>query len=767
MERNVSFAILHLKDETPFHCETFYGEKGDPALFQCDFKEMPEAELKPMKSDFFDLDFKVSEGLFRVRIVPKKRSVIHPLPPPVFEAPILPVGKETLSRHWVVLGYRDEPPYLGDKNGYSDGLAFPLNLKRYAMPSVGAVDINGDPVFMKKNRDIEKFLAVKEAFKVKKFKKAYEIANESLELYPNSIFASDFLRYKIKSLVKENIKENADEIIKLGKYFIKRYASDEYLPEVLLLLARVYSATGFVSDANYFFNRLIHEHKGSKYATLGLIYLGDQLYINGKVKEATKKYLEAYYSAKDIDVASLAAYKLAIRYLDRGKTKKAVEFLKKIWEKNREFLLRDKEDAHTIAQQLAAHQQYALAIEINKALLGKLRKLDDMYEEALFEIGEWYDEKGDAKSAVAWYEKYLDAYAYGKYSEEARKNLDELFVVSNDVNATEALNRYETLMREYRDTPIADRALAAKVKLLVAEGKYEAALKLTEKVGEIADPKAKEIAEKALRDAATKAFESAIAKGECKTAVTMVESYGVATPPENDAFLYKCYMDYAKYDKAMDIVNRHVSKKSIDERKVWICRAVHTLVAMGRYQKAWLAVEELESLVKDPQNVCRTLDWDKVEIFHALKKYAKEMDLVRAMSKRYADDMRMAEIYRMGYDAARKRGDELQAMWLLKQLVALQNRKKSHPYSPWAEFELIRRLKEAKAYKEAVGIAEKMESLHLKGEDAARWRYELALLYRKIGENDRAKDSFEKCVGMKEGGAWQRLCREALSLENF
>ncbi len=378
IENNAPFAVLHIQDETPFTCRVFYGERGEPTLYRCDFDQMPESGLKPVKSEFFKIDFKTATGRFSLRVVPRKRSFIQPLPPPVHERPIMPAKRSERSRHWIVVGYEEMPPYLGRAEKDTEGLAFPLDLKSYAIPTIGAVDINGEPVFMKDNRDIETFMAIKEAFKAKKYKKAYDLASEALELYPHSIFASDFLRYRIKALVQENMKENADEIIKLGKIYIKRYASDEYLPEVLLLLARVYSATGFISDANYFFNRLIHEHKDTKYANLGLIYLGDQLYINGKVKEATKLYLDAYYNARDLDVASLAAYKLGVRYLDRGRTKEAVKYLSKIWEKNREFLLKEKEDAHSIARQLASRQAYDLAIEIDKALLNKLKKLDEM-----------------------------------------------------------------------------------------------------------------------------------------------------------------------------------------------------------------------------------------------------------------------------------------------------------------------------------------------------------------------------------------------------
>ena len=767
IENNAPFAVLHIQDKKPFTCRVFYGERGEPTLYQCDFDQMPESGLKPVKSEFFKIDFKTATGRFSLRVVPRKRSFIQLLPPPVHERPIMPAKRSERSRHWIVVGYEEMPPYLGRAEKHDEGLAFPLDLKSYAIPTIGAVDINGEPVFMKDNRDIETFMAIKEAFKAKKYKKAYDLASEALELYPHSIFASDFLRYRIKALVQENMKENADEIIKLGKIYIKRYASDEYLPEVLLLLARVYSATGFISDANYFFNRLIHEHKDTKYANLGLIYLGDQLYINGKVKEATKLYLDAYYNARDLDVASLAAYKLGVRYLDRGRTKEAVKYLSKIWEKNREFLLKDKEDAHSIARQLAARQAYELAIEIDKALLKKLKKLDEMYEEVLFEIAEWYDEKGDIKEAIAWYRRYLDEFAYGTYSDKAKKNLDELFIVSHDTNSSEALARYETLIKEYKDTPIADKALAAKMKLLVAEKKYDEALLLGEAVESIADPKAKEMAKEALKEAAWEAFRKAVEEKECKRAITMVEKYGVTPPEKYDVFLYECYVIYAEYQKALKIVERHLHDRPVDERAEWLCRAANVHVLRESYKKALDAAEELRTLVKRPLKKCPSLQWYEVKALHALGRYAEEMKLIREMAKRYGTDMRLAEIYRMGYEAAKREQDELQRVWLLKRLIDLQNSKKSHPYSPWAEFELMRLLKAQKAYKEALKIAESMRELDLKGERAARWRYETALLYRLVGDDRRAVENFKACAQMRRGGAWKKLCEEALTLENL
>ncbi len=766
IENNQPFVILHIKNDDPFTCRTYKNEFAQPSYYVCTFGKLPNARLQKIQNDFFTITFDSDKDIFFSRIVPKKRSRIFPLPPPVYKNSILDPKSRKKTRHWMILGYDEHLPYLEKRALFDDYISFPLDLKEYAIPSVGAVDINGNPLFMKNNRDVERFISIKKMFKSKKFKKVYEMATKAQKAYPDSIFASDFLRYRIKALAEDDMKEHAEEIIKLGKLFVKRFSSDEYLPEILLILARVYSAVGQQSDANYFFDRLIGEHKESRYADLGLIYLGDQLYINGKTKEAIKRYLEAYYNSKDIDIASLAAYKLAIRYLGSGKTKKGVEYLRKIWRKNPGFILKDKEDAHGIAKQLAANNVMDFAIEIDKALLKKLKKLDELYEQIVFEIAQWYDKKGDIKKAINWYERYIKEFSYGEFTEKARKSLDELFVIQGDANASKALEKFEYLMREYKNGPIAEKALAAKAKLLLAQKRYGDVLKLAQIIKEIKDSKAKEAALDSLKKAADAMFESSAKKKECKVSIEMIEKYGVEPQSDYDEFIFGCYEKYARYSDALKIAQKHIYGTKVQQRSKWLCKILHVLTLSGSFDKAGTVAYDLFSLSGErTYEVCPTFDWDMVKVLDAAKEYAKEISLIKKMSRHYSNDMRMAEVYRIGYDAAKKRGDVYQQKWMLEKLVTLQRLKRSHPYSPWAEFELIKILKKEKNLKAALEVAKSMDRLKLKGEKRARWLYELASIYDNLGDNRSAVKSFKECAVIERGGAWGQLCKEALSDE--
>jgi len=765
IEESAPYAVLHLYDKDPFDCVAFYDETSRPTLYRCRFKKRPALLPKTAKSEFFKIGFSMEGKLFVVEIEPLKKSLITPVPPPIHENPVLDAVPPSKSRHWSVIGFtQPSPPYLGKTTDDKKGLAFPIELSRYKAPAVGAVDINGEPVFLKSHRDIEELIRIKEAFASGRYAKAYDMATEAYSRYKNSIFASDFLRYRIKALVEEGIKENADEIIKLGKFFIKRYASDEYLPEVLLLLARVYSATGFVSDANYFYDRLIHEHEGNRFANLGLIYLGDELYMNGKVKAAMQSYMDALYSAKELDVASLAAYKLALRYLERGETDKAVTYLKKLWEKNPDYLLKNPEETFHLAERLAARKRLDLAIAITEVLLKKMNKQSDLYEKALYELAGWYDEKGSIRGAVRWYERYLKAFPYGDYSDKAKEKLDALFVVDNDANATAALRRYDELIKTYGNGPIAEKAIVAKMRLLLEKGATRKVLSFAGKVAAMKEKETKTKAEALLKEAARKEFESAKRSGACEKALRLVTRYGVEPQKADDAFLYACEMRFARYEQALSMARRELETDDPKAKALWTCRAMKALAGLERWREALEAADDLAALSQNPAELCPAYPWVRAKALAGAGRYAALMTQLHAMAKAYSDDMRLADLYRQAYTLAKKEGDDANRRWLLERLIALQNRTKSHPYSPWAEFELIRLLKQAGKVKEALALMQK-SPLKLTGAHKARWLYEKALLEARLGQGAAAKADYKACAKVKNGGDWANLCKQSLTLQ--
>ena len=766
MEGGLPYAILDLKDNNPFKCYPSKVAEGQINEYYCTFPLVPKDIFSVIKNDFFNLSYEVRKRKFILKIKPLKKSKLMPLPPVIYENSVIEPHLPKISKHWIIVGYEKDLPFLGKEKYFVEHLSFPIDWKDFALPSIGAVDLNGDPVFIKNNRDVERFIAIKEAFATGKYSKAYDFAKEAREIHPTSIFETDFLRYEIKSLAAMDMKENADKIIELGKLFIKQYTSDEYLPEVLLILARVHSAMGFVSDASYFFDRLIYEHSGTKYANLGRIYLADQLYMSGKIKDAMNLYLEALYEAKDLEVASLAAYKLTIRYLDQGKTDKAVFYLRKLWKKNPEFLLKDIEDAHSIAQQLASRNHYELAIEINRALLEKIKKLNSIYETTIYEIAEWYNFSGKFKEALQWYEHYLKEFPFGRFSDDAKEKVDALFIAGNDVNATEALKKYDELIKSYSNNTIAQKALVAKMEVLLKLNRFDDLMKLKPDVEDIKDEKLKQEALDIIKKVVVIKFKEAVEAKSCDKALYQIDTYQFDLGNSYDDFLFSCFTEYAKYDRAIEIAKKHLQDKDIDKRVLWLCRIVHLLREKESGFEAYKALQDLDTLLNINKNaVCTTHDWDKAWILYSIERNMEYFEWIKELMKKYPSDMRLAEYLRKGVEIAQKSSDTIQQLWMLEKLMEFQNRTKVRLYSPWAEFEAIRLHKILKQPKKALKIAEEMSALSLDQKQKTRWLYQLGELYMQVGSANKAKDAFKKCKKIDVKTPWKQLCEDALSLE--
>lgn len=766
MESGSAYTILDLKDNISFKCYPYKIVESHIQEYWCVFPLVPKDLFSIVKTDFFNISYEVKKRKFILKIAPTKKSRLFPLPPMVYENSVIEPDFPEASKHWIIVGYEKNLPFLGKEKYFAEHLSFPIDWRDFALPSIGAVDLNGDPVFIKNNRDVERFITIKEAFAAGKYSKAYDMAKEASEIHPKSIFETDFLRYEIKALAAMDMKENAEKIIELGKQFIKEYTSDEYLPEVLLILARVYSAMGFISDASYFFDRLIHEHPGTKYANLGRIYLADQLYMSSKMKDAINLYLEALYDAKDLEVASLAAYKLAIRYLDQGKTDKAVLYLKKLWDKNPEFLLKDIEDAHLIAQQLASRNRYKLAIEINRALLKKIKKLNTIHEETLYEIAEWHNDSGNFKEALKWYQRYLKEYPFGHFSDEAKEKVDALFVDGNDVNITEALKKYDELIKSYSDESIAQKALVAKLKILFKLKRYDEILKLKPDIDNIKDEKLKEEALKVLKKVVGIKFKEAVKLNSCEDALYQIDAYNFDPGNSFDDFLFSCFNEYAKYDKALEVAKKHLQDKNIDQRVLWLCRTVHLLRKKENVIEAYKALQDLDTLLSINKNtVCKTHDWDKAWILYNMERYSDYFVWIGKLLEKYPTDIRLTEYLRKGVEIAQKSGDKIQQLWMLEKLINLQKRVKVYPYSPWAEFEAIKLYKTLNKPKKALKIAQSMSEISLGQKQKPRWLYQLGELYMQTGNSKKAKEAFKECIKINVNTPWKELCKDALSLE--
>jgi tetratricopeptide (TPR) repeat protein len=148
-------------------------------------------------------------------------------------------------------------------------------------------------------------------YKEKKYNSVVRIANRVIEKNANSIFLPEILAYKIRALDEQ---KKYPQLIEVSEPWVETYTTHKDLPEMMLLTAKAYLKIGNTKKADYYIDVLIRDYKKSIYSQLATIYKADRLQSMIKEAEAMILYRRVLDNTKDVEVASIAANKLAGGY---------------------------------------------------------------------------------------------------------------------------------------------------------------------------------------------------------------------------------------------------------------------------------------------------------------------------------------------------------------------------------------------------------------------------------------------------------------------
>ena len=719
------YEILTIYDKNPLKC------KIEKKSLVCVFEKSPKTPVFTEHTRFFNIlpSFKKK---FVIRIEIKAPYKIFYFEDNLYNKPLISPFVPNNAKKIVIIANEH---YLDNSN---KGLNFYYRHAVY--PYIGAIDENLRPVTEENAMDVEKYFEILKAYKAGR--DVMDEIDMFVKKYPKSVFLSDVLYLKLKLLDKENM---AEEVVALGKEWIKKFAYSPKLPEVLLLIGKNYAKMGLASDASYFFNRVITEYPNTKYAYLAMIYLADQLYTMGDEKKAFKYYEKALYSTKDVDVASLAALRLAQRYMDKGQVKKAIEYYKKIYAANKEFLLKDKKKAFELAKRLAEEKVYDLAINIAEDLLKRLKKLDDLYEPVLYNLALWSYEAGEYKKSLQFIDKYLKEFPYGDYSENVKSLRDKVLFEVPENNLTKKLQYIDKVIKEYANTDIAKKALVEKIRILYKMKKYEDILKLEKEIEKLPEklfPEKKDFIKKVAKEYAAELLN----KGECQKAVELIKKYKLSLKGMEEK-VYECAMKVKDCKLASSVCNRFLNNPSDAVFVEWMKKKIEALWCMGDYKNVVTAVDDLCQIER---NCAKFLRYKFFALWN-LGRYKDALKVAKELEK--YDSFKNADVYNKIVTYALQNKDYLLAATYAKKIIDLQNRYKTYPYSPFVDFVFA---KYTKNKNDAVKVLRDLIS-RVKGEDLARAYFMLANLTGK-------KEYLQKCIGVKDSKLWRGLCKDALNL---
>ena len=729
-KNNKANEILSLYNNFAFECIPKQKE------IDCFFDNNPSTSVFQIKSRFFKF-IPIFGKKFELKILVNKKYKIFSKTDNLYKNPLLKLSNDKKAKKWIIIaGYE---PFLSKKTPSGLDFYFKDSPKIY----IGAVDDRENPINVnRQSQDVRIYFNILKGFNANKDET--DNINEFIKNFPNSLFLPDILYMKMVYLEKENKFEN---LIEIGKKWIKKYAYDEHLPKVLLLMAKAYSKMGFLSDASYFFNRIITEYPNTNISNLAKIYLADQLYSVGDSKKAMGLYESVLYSTKNIDTASLAAARLASRYMNKGQFKKAYEYYLKIYRVNKKFLLKDKQKAYELAKMLASHKIYSLAVNIGEDLLKKLKKFDNLREPLLYNLAKWSYKAGEYKKSLNFINFYLKKFPYGDYSDKITVLRDKVLFNVPDKNATKQLNYIDEIIKNYQGSDISQKALVKKAEILFKLKKYGEIFKFIDKLQNIPNkffPDKKEFLEKLKK----LYFLKLLNTKNCEKAINIKKEYNISVTKKYDEKIYNCAMKTFNYDTASVVCNKYLDSPNDKIFVKWMEKKIEVLYKQNDYKNLINAVDDLCAVKKKG---CYKYQLYKFFALWNLKEYKKALKVTMKLEKK--KDIRNTDAFINIVRWAVENKDFLLAATYAKKIIDLQDFFKAYPYSPFVDFVYA---KYSKNKNEAVKVLKALLK-RVNGEDKARALFMLANLTQN-------QKYLNECIKVKNSTLWKGLCEQAKGL---
>lgn len=765
-QSGLPYATIHLQNDEPILCESqnrAFGLKLYLCMFEGDLKN----KIQNKKTPYADIDFVSEKEKFYIYIKPKAFSQIINADAKLYASETTPIKSDKNAKHWTILIY-EKKPFSSNQN--SDGINFPITYPKFQYPSVGALDLNDKPIDYARTNDINLYLDIKKYYKRKKYDTVLETISQLTKKYPRSIFMSDVLLYRLRSLDKmldlddelNSMKLDRTDVVTEAKKWLKTFPTDKNTPEVLSIISKSYLDVGFKTEANYFLDMLVSEYPDDKYTQRAVLNYADYLHNGKNKKEAIKLYEDVLYSAKDLDVASEAAIRLAKNSLKKGKKQKAKDYLDKILNANKDFIFQDKDEAYELAQSLAKEGLYKNAATIINNLMKNTKRISPNYEMKLKDAGVWNEKAKNINIAYEFLKKYQKEFAYGDYKEIVQQSLDRLFFELKETNSTKLANYYDELIKRYKNE-IGTKALVAKAKLLLKQKKYNEVLSMEkELLGDKNSTKGVEV----LDEAAFLAITNALKNDQCISAVSISDTHEKALQKVEDRVkLYSCFMRTSRYEKAKKLAIMNARNKNLVVKLVWLIRLESVLFAQREYKQTIKIAKDVEALGDILKNdKANEALYDRFFALEKLGDYANALQIADKIEKTMPNRFKNVEVYGKIVKMAKSQGNDMIVTLYAQKALNLQNKADSYILSPLLEYDYINALQKLNKNEQANKIALSVLKRDLNKAQRGRALYVVAESFAKLNDEKNARDYFAKCVKFDESSSWGGICSENLAL---
>jgi len=756
-ENQEEYSILHLKDSEHFLCESERDDFQVVTSVICAFNKRPIQTFENLENNFFHISSKIKDKTFFIIIKPRKKILLQAIHYDLLVDKELYRVQDDYSKHWNIIGYDKNPVFMEKVKTSSNSINFPVPFTESEYPYVGGLDILGKPIHMTRVKDVSDYLLIKKNYQAKNYEKSLAMIDEVLGEFPDTIFKSELMLYQIRS---HHELGEPEQLIHIAKQFIREYSSDVNMAEVLADTANAYSKIALYTDADYFFDRLFDEHKGSRFAHLGYIYKAEQLQNSGNSKKALKFYKKALKETTEKAIAAQATYQIILLNLDLGKAKKALKYVKMILDGNRKYFSSRESESIELAMKFSSYNDYQIAADIAGALLESIDKTNDNYEILLKNRGIWLAQTEHKEEALTLFNTYLEQFKYGEFVQEVKRKKDALFFDVNDENSTQKLKHFDLLINKYAGDTIASRALYEKAKLLYELKKYQDVLDLEAEL-KLLDPTIYEESEAFVEHSALALIEESLKNNQCIRVVNLSKNYDINLSMQWDAKLFKCYLAAGNYDKAKGIAQTHIKSKKYEKRITWLERYTKIDFALGNYTEVIDAAHELISLRSDESKNIATYRL----LFDAAQRLGDTETMLNAIQKLEAlvglvyEDI---ERYTQMVTLAKKLKDDTMLRNYAQKVLQLQEKAKSYTQTPYIEFTLAQSLLQDAKIQKALQVLQSLNDKNISNSKRSRQKYLMGTLFQKLNKLQESKKSYNESIKVDANSSWARLAKDAL-----